>query len=99
MIKVLITGIFKIVIGLVSIVLAPIDALIAQFLPSLDNALSYVGQFFDFIGGIVPFVISYTGINAFVLNAIIDISVFILTLPLMVHTVKLALAWYNKLKM
>lgn len=98
MIKLLISGIFKIVIALVSLILAPIDALIAQFLPSLDTVFSYISQFFEFLGSIVPFVVSYTGINSLVLNACIDIIVFILTLPLMVHTVKLAISWYNKLK-
>ena len=98
MIKALISGIFKMIISLVSIILSPIDALIAQFLPGLDNALSYISNFFDYISNIVPWVVSYMGINELVLNGIIDISVFILTVPLMVHTIKLALAWYNKLK-
>lgn len=98
MIKALISGIFKMIISLVSIILAPIDALIEQFLPGLDTALSYIANFFDYIGGVVPWVISYLGINEIVLNAIIDIIVFILTVPLMVHTIKLAVAWYNKLK-
>lgn len=98
MIKILISGLFKLVMFLVSIILSPIDAIISQFLPGLSNALEYVTNFFDYIGNIIPFVISYTGINTIVLNAFIDITVFILTVPLMVHTVKLAIAWYNKLK-
>lgn len=98
MIKFLISGIFKIVISLVSVLLAPIDELISQFLPNLSNALDYISKFFDYIGEIVPFVISYLGINEIVLNAFIDITVFVLSVPLMVNTMKLALAWYNKLK-
>ncbi len=98
MIKAIISGVFKLIISLVSVILTPIDMLIAEFLPSLDTAFSYISNFFDYIGDIVPFVISYTGINEIVLNAIIDIFVFILTVPLMVHTIKLAIAWYNKLK-
>lgn len=98
MIKAIISGVFKLIISLVNIILSPIDILISQFLPGLDTALSYISNFFDYIGGIVPWVISYTGINQIVLNSIIDIYVFILTVPIMVHTIKLALAWYNKLK-
>lgn len=98
MIKAIISGVFKLIISLVSLILSPIDALITQFLPGLDTALTYISNFFDYIGGIVPWVISYTGINEVVLNAIIDIFVFILSVPLMVHTIKLAVAWYNKLK-
>lgn len=99
MIKAIISGVFKLIISLVNVILSPIDNLITQFLPGLDTALSYISNFFDYIGGVVPFVISYTGINEMVLNAIIDIFVFILTVPLMVHTIKLAVAWYNKLKL
>ncbi len=98
MIKAIISGVFKLIISLVSVILTPIDMLIEQFLPGLDTAFSYISNFFDYIGNIVPFVISYLGINEVVLNAIIDMFVFILTVPLMVHTIKLAIAWYNKLK-
>lgn len=99
MIKAIISGVFKLIISLVSVILSPIDNLIAQFLPGLDTALSYIANFFDYIGGIVPWLISYTGLNTLVLTAIIDIIIFILTVPLMVHTIKLAVAWYNKLKL
>lgn len=98
MIKAIIKGIFKLVISLVSVLLTPIDALISQFLPGLDNALSTISNFFDYIGDFIPFVLSYLGISDIVITAAIDIVTFILTVPLMVHTVKLALAWYNKLK-
>ncbi len=99
MIKAIISGVFKLIISLVSVILSPIDNLIAQFLPGLDTAFFYIANFFDYIGGIVPWLISYTGLNTLVLTAIIDIIIFILTVPLMVHTIKLAVAWYNKLKL
>lgn len=99
MIKSIINGIFKLIMALVNVLLAPIDLLIEQFLPDVAEALSYVSNFFDYIGGFIPWVISYTGLNEFVLTSIVNISVFILTVPLMVHVIKLALAWYNKLKL
>lgn len=98
MIKAIIMGIFKLILGLVNVLLIPIDTLIAQFLPSLDNALNSISEFFDYIGGFIPWVISYTGLSPLFLTIIIDIIVFILTVPLMVSAIKLALAWYNKLK-
>ena len=98
MIKAIISAIFKLIISLVSVLLMPIDALIEQFLPNIAEALDYISGFFDFIGSSIAFVMSYTGLNQFVLIIIIDIITFILTVPLMVHTIKLALAWYNKLK-
>lgn len=99
MINAIIQGIFSLIMSLINVILTPIDALISQFLPSLDKALSYISNFFDYIGNVVPWVISYTGINAFVLNAIIDIFVFILTVPYLANGIKLAIAWYNKLKL
>ena len=99
MIKGIINGIFKLVLGLVNVLLIPIDALISRYLPSLADALDYINDFFDYIGSFVPWVISYFGFTDLVLNTIILVVTFILTVPLLVHTVKLALSWYNKLKL
>lgn len=99
MIKAIINGIFKLIMMLVNVLLMPIDSLIEQFLPDVAEALSYVGSFFDYIGDFIPFVISYTGLSPVVLNSIVSITTFILTVPLMVHAIKLALSWYNKLKL
>ena len=98
MVKALINGLFKLVMSLVNIILLPIDLLIEQFLPDVSNVLSYISDFFDYIGNIVPWVMSYLGINEFVLNGVIAIVTFILTVPLMVHAIKLAVAWYDKMK-
>lgn len=98
MIKIIINGIMSLVIGLVNLLLSPIDLAINNALPSLANAFDLVSNFFDTIGNIVPFVISYTGLTPLVLNIIIDIFVFILSVPLLVDVVKLAIRWYDKLK-
>lgn len=98
MIKALLSGIFKLIISLVNLLLLPIDTLISNYLPSLSEALEYITQFFEKIGELIPFAISYFGLNTIVLSIIVAIMTFILTVPLLVNTVKLALAWYNKLK-
>lgn len=99
MIKAIINGIFTLIMSLVNLLLLPIDLLIEQFLPEVSEILTYIGTFFDLIGDLLPLVISYTGLNQLVLLSIYNISVFVLTVPLMVHAVKLALFWYNKLKL
>lgn len=99
MIKAIINGIFKLIMMLVNLILLPIDLIIEQFLPDVADIIEYVGTFFDYIGEFIPFIISYTGIDRLLLVYIYQISVFILTVPLMVHTMKLAIAWYNKLKL
>ena len=98
MINAIIEGIFNLVISLVNLLLTPIDLLINNYLPSLSYAFQYINDFFDFIGNIVPFVLSYTGIKPILLNIIIDIFIFILTVPLLIHTSKLAIRWYSRLK-
>jgi len=99
MIRVIINGIMSLVISLVSLILSPIDSLIDQFLPSLSEALGYVSEFFSTIGSVVPWCLSYIGILPEVISICVDLIVFIYTLPYLVHAVKLAIKWYNSLKL
>lgn len=98
MINALLTGIFKLIIGLVSIILSPIDTLITNALPSLDNALTAVANFFNYIGSSIGWVISLTGLSSETLSLIVLYFSFKLTAPMLFYMIKLALSWYNKLK-
>lgn len=98
MINAILTGIFKLIIGLVSIILAPIDLLITNALPSLDNALTGVANFFTYIGSSIGWVISLTGLSSETLSLIVLYFTFKLTAPMLFYMIKLALSWYNKLK-
>jgi hypothetical protein len=98
MINALLTGIFKLIIGLVSIILTPIDALITSALPSLDNALTAVANFFNYISSSIGWVISLTGLSSETLSLIVLYFTFKLTAPMLFYMIKLAISWYNKLK-
>ena len=98
MINAILTGIFKLIIGLVSIILSPIDLLITNALPSLDNALTAVANFFTYIGTSIGWVISLTGLSSETLSLIVLYFTFKLTAPMLFYIIKLALSWYNKLK-
>ena len=98
MINAILTGIFKLIIGLVSIILTPIDALITSALPSLDNALTAVASFFTYIGSSIGWVISLTGLSSETISLIVLYFTFKLTAPMLFYMIKLALSWYNKLK-
>lgn len=98
MIKSIISGIFKLVIGLVNLLLSPIDALISKFLPSLSEGLDKVSAFFNWVSGLIPWGISWFGFDDAVIALFVAYTTFELTVPFMVHTTKLAVAWYNKLK-
>lgn len=98
MINSLLTGIFKLIIGLVSFILSPIDLLITNALPSLDHALTAVSNFFTYIGSSIGWVISLTGLSSDTLSLLVLYFTFKLTAPMLFYMIKLALSWYNKLK-
>lgn len=98
MIQAILNGIISLIIGLVSLVLAPIDGLITSALPDLSNALTAVGSFFNLISNGIGWVISATGLSSDTLSLIVLYFTFKLTAPMMFYMIKLALSWYNKLK-
>jgi len=91
-------GIFSIIIGLVNILLTPIDALISSALPDLSDGLDMVSQFFSWVSGVIPWSVSWFGLNSTVLNLFVGYITFELTAPLVISTIKLAIKWYDKLK-
>lgn len=98
MINAVIQGIINVVISLVDVLLTPIDALIDSALPSVSKALDLVGQFFSWVSNSIPWAISYFGFNDTILQLFVGYITLSLTLPLAVSTIKLALKWYNNLK-
>lgn len=98
MINALLTGIFNLIIGLVNVLLTPIDALIATALPSLADGIDMVAQFFNWVTGLIPWGISWFGFNTKVITLFVAYVTFELTMPLAIHTIKLAIKWYDKLK-
>lgn len=89
---------FDLVIKLVQVLLSGIDAIIAQFLPSVSDAITMVGQMFTSILSFIPWVMSWMGLNHTVVALVVAVITFELTVPLLVHTVKIAIKWYDKLK-
>lgn len=98
MINKLLMGIFKIIISLVSLLLTPIDNLISQFLPGLDDAFTMIGNLVQQLCNVVPWVMSWLGVSSLVVSLLVSYLTFKMSVPIVVHTVKLALKWYDKLK-
>lgn len=99
MINAILTGIMKIIMGLVSVVLYPVDALISQFLPGVNNMFSFITSAFNIVGQFFGWIIDATLINTEVVSFIILVLTFRLTVPLMVYAIKLGIRWYNTLKL
>lgn len=98
MIKAIINGVFNLIIGLVNLILTPIDLAISAALPNVSNALNMVSSFFNWIKEFVSWIWSWLGFNPVITGLFIGYIVFRLTVPFTIHTVKLAIQWYNKLK-
>lgn len=98
MIQAILTGIFKLITNLVSLLLSPIDNLISSALPSLSSGINAVGQFLTYATSSIGWVLSVFGLPSECLSLIVLYFVFKLTVPLTVATIKLAIRWYDKLK-
>ena len=98
MINAILTGFMNLIIGLVSVLLSPIDLAIKTALPDLSSAISSVGAYFQLALQNIGFVVSMTGLSSTAISIIILYYTFKLTFPLTVSTIKLAIKWYDKLK-
>lgn len=98
MINAILQGIMSLIIGLVSILLAPIDLAISAALPDLSSAISSVGSYFSLALQNIGFAISVTGLSSTAISIIVLYYTFKLTLPVTFYLVKLAIKWYDKIK-
>ena len=98
MIAKLFSFLFDLVISLVQVLLSGIDSLIAQFVPAVADALNMVSALFNTVLSYIPWVMSWMGLNSTVVGFAVAVFTFQLTVPLLVHVIKLAIKWYDKLK-
>lgn len=98
MINAILKGIFKLVISLVNLLLLPIDSLIDSALPAVATALDYVSSFFNYILSFIPYILSWFNFPSGFIAFVVAYFTFKLTVPLAVHTVKLAISWYDSIK-
>lgn len=98
MINAILKGIISLIVGLVSLILTPIDNLITSTLPDLANAFSSIGAFFNIISNGLGWVVSLTGLSNNALSLIVLYYTFKLTAPMLFYMIKLAISWYDKLK-
>lgn len=93
-------GVFSVVLGLVKLILFPIDALITAYLPNFSNVLDAISSFFNnYIGSVISWAVSLSGLSQATISLIVSYYIFKLTLPLLVYSIKLVVSWYNKLKL
>lgn len=98
MINAILKGIFKLVISLVSLLLSPIDSLINSAFPVISEGINYINSFLNYIGSLIPYILSWFHLPTAFITLIVGYLTFKLTLPLTIHTIKLAIKWYDKIK-
>lgn len=98
MIKALLKGIIKLIIGLVTLILTPIDNLIESSLPQLSSGFTAIGNFLNIISSGIGWAISLTGLSSSAISLLVAYYAFTLTAPMLFYMIKLALSWYNRLK-
>jgi len=98
MINAILTGIFNLIIGLVNVILMPIDLLIQTALPNISGALGAIGALLNVISQGLAWAVSASGLNNEVLSLLVLFFTFKLTAPILFSTIKSAIKWYDKLK-
>ena len=97
MINTILQGLISFIISLINIFLSPINALVSTYLPNVDQALTSIGNFLSICVSSIGWVISAFAIPSIVINLIVTYYTLVLTVPLLVHAVKLAVKWYHTL--
>lgn len=98
MIQEIIIAVVNFIVGFIALILTPIDNLILSFLPDLSNAFTAIGQYLTIISSSIGWAISLSGLSSATISLIITYYTFKLTFPITLYLIKLAVAWYNKLK-
>lgn len=98
MIQSILTGIFKLVINLVNLILTPIDTLISSTLPDLSTGLNAVNSLIDYIISIIGYAVDMSGLSSTSISLIVAYFSFILLSRPVIYVIKMALKWYNALK-
>lgn len=89
---------FDTVISLCYGLLSPVNNIISKYLPGVDYILTKIGSFFTYISNIIPWAISYFGLDSALLSLVVSYYVFVITVSILLYVIKLAIKWWNALK-
>lgn len=94
----IITGIIKILLFIVGIILIPIDALIGAVIPNFATVTTAIVDFFGYLTNGIGWFLSALGINSVITSFVIAYWGFALTVPAIAWLIKLGLKWYHAIK-
>lgn len=97
MIGKILNGVLQFVINTVTLLLTPIDNLITTNFPSLDNALSSINSFINYIISVIGYAIDASCLTDVVLLLVVGYYSFTIVLSVSTYVIKLILKWYKAL--
>lgn len=98
MIAKLFQALFNLIIGLINILLSPIDAIIQAAFPAVASLLSSVNSMFTIASTGIGWVVGVSCLPPLAFQLLLSYYTFILTVPLAISSIKLVIRWYNALK-
>jgi len=96
--SIILNFIFNSAILLISLVLYPINALVTSLLPSLTTTFAAIDTLLETVADGIAYGVSYSLLPPLALQIIVLYYTFILTFPLAIYFIKVAIKWFNKLK-
>ena len=99
MINTIITGLFEFITSIVNILLYPINLLIDQYFPDITNALVLVRQLFGYLFQFSGWILDACLISPETISLLISYLTVRYTVPYLVYGIKLAIRWYESLKL
>lgn len=97
MINALFTGLLNFFTQIITVLLTPINLLLASIVPDLATTVSTINQFWLLLSGYGRFVLSYTGLTTEVITIIITLLIANIVVPWSVHGLKLVAKWWETL--
>lgn len=92
-------AIVKFIVSFINILLYPVDMIIQNFLPDLSNIFTAIGNYLSIIASSIGWVISLSGLSSGTISLVILYYIFKLSAPLVFYFIKMAVQWYDKLKL
>lgn len=100
MINGLLTGVLNFVGNITNAILTPITSAITTVMgSSAQTILQPVANLGNYLRQFVPLGVSYLGLTSEMFALLLSIFIMTITIPIAVHLIKLAIKWYNALKL
>lgn len=99
MINAILNGVLSFASSLITLVLSPIDRFIDSNIPSLSSIINNIGATFTFLTNVMGWVVDSFCLPTYAITFLILTFTFRINLRIGVYAVKLALNWWDKLKL